>query len=92
MKITPVHFETLSNKIEALLEKHGREAVIEAYETGNFPRSEKTKDLQTRFNFDLLVAVFCQDRDFMVEVYKYLNDAHISTALKKICPKITRKY
>lgn len=92
MKITPIHFETLSNKINALLEKHGRKAVIEAYETGNFPRSEKTKDLQTRFNFDLLAAVFCQDRDFMNDLYKYLNDTHLSTALKKICPKLTRRF
>lgn len=91
MKIKPAHFDKIKEMIEALLSKHGRDQIILKYETGDFPRSEKVKDLQTRFNFDLyhfsgaLGAVAS-------EVYEYANDEHIATALKRICPKVERKF
>lgn len=91
MKIKKEHYEYMSQKINALLDAKGRDDVIAAYESGNFARSEKVRSLQTRFNFDLFYGAglsgFACDT-----LYKYLDDAHIETALKKICPKIERKY
>lgn len=80
----------MSAAINALLEKHGKEKVISAYEHGKFPRSETTKDLQMRFNWDLLWASGLNE--FVCKTLNYANGSHIDTALKSICPKIERKY
>lgn len=91
MKIRPEHFNHLKKTIDDYLESQGKDDMIQRYESGNFFRSDKTKDLQTRFNFDMMYAAgltnFVCD-----ELYKYMNDTHIATALNKICPKVTRKY
>jgi len=47
--------------------------------------------LQTRFNFDIMYMAgltkwICDN------LYPYANDDHIATALKRICPKVTRRY
>ena len=91
MKITKEHLDFMKQEIDSFLDKQGREAVIEAYETGKFPRSERVKDLQTRFNFDLM---YCAKlTPFICEtIYKYAHDEHIATALKAICPKVTKRY
>lgn len=91
MKIKPEHFQEIEQKINSFFEIHGKDALILKYENGDFPRSDKVKDLQTRFNFDLfhysgaLSAV-------VNSVYQYANDDHIATALKKICPKVVKKF
>jgi len=91
MKIKPADFETIKEKINAFLDEHGKDSVILKYENGDFPRSEKVKDLQTRFNFDLFH--FSGALSAVVNsVYEYANDEHIATALKKICPKVTKRY
>jgi hypothetical protein len=91
MKMNQLHFDYIKSEIELTLEKHGKELLVTAYEQGRFPRSENTRDLQLRFCFDLLYgAGLCQ---YMSDkVYPYLNDDHVYTALKKICPTVTRKY
>lgn len=85
MKMDQVTFETLKTTIQVHLEKNPD--LVTKYETGNFPRSEKVKDLQTRFNFDLFYAT--QSNQI---VPPELMDDHLATALKHICPKVTRKY
>lgn len=64
--------------------------VIDYYENGKFPRADKVKDLQRRFCFDLFSCSV--DNEFISELYEYLNDNHIETALRRICPVIKRKY
>jgi hypothetical protein len=91
MKIKPEHFNKIKELIEVFLFKHGMENVIEKYETGKFPRSEKVKDLQTRFNFDLYHYSEAS-KTLSTEIYRYADDTHIATALRRICPKVTRKY
>lgn len=92
MKITKEHYEHLENEIEKyFVANGGRDKIVYAYEHGLFVRSENVKDLQTRFNFDVfhfagLTRYACD------ELYSYVNDTHIATALKRICPKVTRKY
>ncbi len=89
MKIKPEHFEHLKTEIEAILSKYDR--VVDEYERGQFPRSEKVKDLQRRFCFDVLFGAGLS-RWVSDNLYPYMNDDHLYTALKAICPKLERKF
>ena len=91
MKIEKSTLDMMKQKMDAMAESHGGwEHLIETYETGAFPRSEKVKDLQQRFAFDMyyntpgLNAVIC--------MMPGINDEHIYTALRAICPKVVRRY
>jgi len=91
MKIMPGHYDAMKKAINEVFDNHGgKAAIVKAYESGNFPRAEKVKDLQMRFCFDLLHAANISG--LMSEIYEYANDSHIFTALKKICPQVTRQY
>jgi len=91
VKMTPEHFEHLKKEVDIIMKEH--KELRELYETGDFPRSESTKDLQMRFCFDIFWAVNLKDNhEFSGELYKYLNDTHIYTALRATCPKIVRRY
>ena len=87
--MSKVHYEKLRQEINLVLKKYPN--IVDEYERGLFPRSEGVKDLQLRFNFDLLhgsgLAKWVCD-----ELYPYLNDNHIKTALNSICPKLIKKY
>ena len=61
---------------------------VERYNNGKFPRSEKVKDLQVRFNWDLL---YCSTFD-ITSLSHYLNGDHVETALRRICPRVERNY
>ena len=92
MKMKSEHFEYLKTAITSHLLKHPD--LVNNYEKGLFPRSEKVKDLQVRFNWNLLFNGV--DAQWLSDALLYsresLNDANITTALKRICPKVTRKY
>lgn len=89
LKITDKHFATLKEKIEAVLAKYPD--VVNAYEEGQFTNASKVKDLQRRFCWDLLWAT-TPSTWIRKELYPYLNDTHIYSALKKICPTVTRRF
>ncbi len=79
----------MQKRIQEYLKSHPD--MVEKYETGNFPRSDKVKDLQTRFNMDLLYAAgMC--RWTCDVLYKYVDDTHICSVLKSICPKVVKRY
>lgn len=92
MKIKDEHVAYMKAAIDAYAETQGGwAALVEKYETGKHERSEGTKDLQKRFCFDMmfdarLCAWVCQ------YLYSYSHDEHIYTALKSICPKVTKRY
>ena len=90
MKITQGHYDAMKKAIDTELEKYGKEKTVAIYESGNFPRSERVKILQRRFCFDMMH--FADISPLISEIYEYANDDHIYTALKKICPKVERKY
>ncbi len=50
------------------------------YRSGNYPRADRTKDVNKRYRWDLLHVAKID----VSELYKYLNDDHIDTALKAI--------
>lgn len=88
-KITLEHQAIIKNAIDGVLAKYPN--IVEEYNLGNFARSDEVKDLQTRFNFDLLYATglnswVCDN------VYSYADDTHIQSFLKSICPTVTRNY
>lgn len=91
MKIKPEHFQVIKDKIESYFKQYGKDALILRYENGDFPHAQAVKNLQTRFNFDALHYSGALS-GILNDVYQYANDEHIATALKKICPKVIKRY
>ena len=89
MKIKAEHLQHLKTEIEPILLKYDR--LIEEYETGQFSRSEKVQDLQKRFCFDLLQGAGLS-RWVSDNLYPYMNDSHLYTALKAVCPTIEKRF
>lgn len=55
-----------------------------AYASGDFPRASLCRDRDKRFRWDLLAA----SRFPVCDLYAYLNDVHIDTALRSIVPPL----
>jgi len=89
MKIKPEHLAHLKAKVDEHLARYPE--LINTYESGQFPWSDSTVDLQRRFCFDVLygslLGAWMAD-----ELYPYMNDDTIYTALKTVCPVLTRRY
>ena len=98
MKVKPEHVAIIKKEIQAFVANFetktgfGMDWLVKQYETGNFPHSELTKDLNTRFCWDMvhnahLDAFICHT------LYPYgCHDSHVTTALKSVLPKLTRRY
>lgn len=83
MKIKQEHF----NQIKSAIEPLDTEAVRSNYRAGNFPRSDKVKDLNMRYRWDLFWAAGCSS--FLNDMYDDgLKDSHIDTALRKIVKEL----
>ncbi len=92
MKMKQEHFDEIKRLIEEHIESEGgTEAMVKRYETGDFERPLAVHDLQTRFCWDMFYKAVSGGVS-VPELYAYLVDSHILTALKKICPKVTRRY
>jgi len=89
MKIQKNKLTEMREKINAVLDKHGRQKVIDSYNRGAFPRSDKVTDLQKRFCFDLFYAAGLGKK--IQAAYPNATDAHIYTALRQVCPKVEAK-
>lgn len=93
MKMTKGHFSILGKEINKIINTD----LIDKYETGQFHRSGDVNDLNKRFRWDLYWLIPTSERrkiEFDEEKWEY-NDYtsdHIDTALRKIVPKITRRY
>jgi hypothetical protein len=91
MKIKQEDYQKLENIINTEAERcGGMDHIKSLYEHGQFPRADRVKDLQKRFVWDMLFSA--KRYNFINELYEYMNDSHIETALRKICPKVERKY
>jgi len=93
MKMKKEHYNILKSSIEDVLKNVGP-ALLQEYENGKFPREDKVKDLNLRFRWDLFYFVRpkIESSGKKLNLYDYLNDSHIDTALRKICPRILKKY
>ena len=95
MKMTKQHLNILKQGIDEILTRYNKETLIVLYETGQFARADKVKDLQKRFCFDLYFATGLRIGDGIGtdgDIIGDYSDDHIYTALKSICPKVTRRY
>lgn len=71
----------IENELKALDTPKTREA----YRQGKFPLSDRVKDLNTRYVWDLFHAISFTKRDnFLTEAYKIGHDSHIQTVLRHI--------
>ena len=84
MKLEKEDYLLLKNSINNILE-HDKD-VIDDYEHGRFRRSNTVENLQIRFNWDLF------ERAGIRYKFNGYYDTHIETALKRVCPIITKKY
>ncbi len=91
MKMKEEHFKYLRKEISKVFETYDLHKLAQEYEQGQFARSEKTKDLQQRFCFDVLFGAGL-NKFVCDNLYSYLDDSHIFTALKAICPTVVKKY
>jgi len=89
MKIRLEHREVMRAKIEQVLADNPD--IVTRYETGKFYKSDRVKDLQERFCFDLFHAAGLT-RFACENIYVYATDNHISTALRSMCPVVTKRY
>ncbi len=84
MKMKEQHFDQLKSALTPILEDP---ELVEKYEKGLFLFADKVRDLQKRFCYDVLYLSKL-DRS----TWDYLNDKCIYTALKRICPKVVKRY
>ncbi len=92
MKIKPAHLEHLRSAINETLARHNaNDELVRAYESGEFQNADRVTDLQKRFCFDVLYSAGLSSW-VCDELYPYMDDSHIYTALKACCPVVNRRY
>ena len=95
MKMTQDHLDLLQKGIDNLFDVYSEEVLVEAYETGQIGNADKVKDLQKRFCFDLFYATGIKIGDGVGtqgDIIGNYSDAHVYTALKSICPTVTKRF
>tara|TARA_R100000479_G_C6202554_1_gene135242 strand:+ start:228 stop:509 length:282 start_codon:yes stop_codon:yes gene_type:complete len=93
MKFNQEHLTILKSGIDRVLNNNPN--IIELYEIGRFARSEKVKDLQKRFCFDLFHASRIRIGNGIGtqgDIIGDYNNDHLYTALKQVCPKVTKRF
>ncbi len=97
MKIKYDHLEKLKTMIwndgvqtaMGVFQVNSGACLLKKYERLEIPRAEYVKDIQRRFCFDMLYYARIPS-EFMDELYSYMNDEQIFTALKHILPKLNQ--
>jgi hypothetical protein len=84
VKIKPEHFEAL----KAMIVPHDTENVRDYYRSDNLANHHDGMDRDMRYRWDLFWHVKVDKTPLMRELYEYLNDSHIDSALKAIVPKL----
>lgn len=97
MKISKPLFARIQAAVESAIEAHKdkMEEIKANYEIGNIPRAAGVTDLQVRFCYDIWWQYVSLDvrTDIMRDAHsEKCNDAHLMTALRKVCPAVTRRY
>ena len=82
MKIKKEDYENLKTSCLIVLKNHPN--AVSEYRAGRYPNSERTKDVNRRFAFDVLHASHFNT----TILYKYLNDENIYSALKRFLPVV----
>lgn len=92
MKMSSQLYNATATAIGALLESDPGAAA--RYSAGEFPRSDRCKDLNMRFRWDVFhhVSRTLREVPAYAEELRDLDDAHIDTALRRIVPAIERQF
>ena len=80
MKLTKEHPDQLAAVVPLDTEALDTEALRTTYRSGQFHNADKVKDLNKRYRWDLLWLLKLD----LTEIYKYANDSHIDTVLRKL--------
>ena len=91
MKITQAHYDRLKSMYTSTdaLSKNTFSHIQGVYVDEHRRGAIKAKDIQKRCRWDLFWCVSQDVRGpFMRELYEYLNDDHIDSALRKICGEL----
>ena len=80
MKIKKLHYEHMEKKVIQLKETYEKE-ILEHWKF--LKNNKKAKDISLRFRWDIFHAAGLT-KYACSTLYKYLNDTHIDTALKRI--------
>lgn len=87
LKIKAEHLQKLKDGIQRL----DTPAERQRYIRGDFTGSDRVRDLYKRYRWDLYWAASRGDSDFHSNLYDYLNDDHIDSALRSIVPPLEVK-
>lgn len=92
MKIKAEHLEILRASIVPLDTPERRAR----YLAGDFKNAEAVKDLDRRYRWDLLwsfrtSAGYTKDGVSILDLYLYLNDVHMDTALRSLVPPLGKE-
>ena len=82
MKMSIPTFDSLRDAVQRADTDHWRTA----YREGRYPRSERTRDVNLRYRWDLLWSVMGRLPDAARCEINTLKDDHIDTALRRIVP------
>lgn len=80
--------------VKAYVSAWDTEARREQYRSGNYPRAERTQDVNKRYRWDLFWAVMDWSPFFKAEVRiirdsdPTMTDEHFDTALRRIVPPL----
>lgn len=84
MKMTAALYDWLRAEIE----RYDTAARRAAYREGRYPRADRTRDLDLRYRWDLLWAVYGLLPDTLRSEFNELHDTHIDTALRRIVAQL----
>lgn len=92
LKIKEQDLQVLKSRIERL----DTPARREMYKAGNYARANLTKDVDKRYRWDLLWTTGLKLGDGVgikgdLDLYAYLDDSHIDSALRSIVPPLERE-
>jgi hypothetical protein len=93
MKITPDHLDIL----RAALAPLDTPALRELYINRTFSNADKVKDVNKRYRWDLLYMSKLKIGDGVgikgdLDLYAYMDDTHIDTALRAIIPDVVGEF
>jgi hypothetical protein len=88
MKMKPEDYAALKAAVIRKVETHDREKIKAHRET--LKKDQRVKDLEMRYRWDImnLKTHYAENNALFDIFYRYLNDNHIDTALKRVIKEL----
>jgi len=94
MKITAAHYNELKGLISVTgpVRNYSMSKLVETYKSDYDKGAIKAKDIDKRLRWDLFACVPADTRKELIdELYTYMNDDHLDTALKNVVKDILKE-